>query len=220
MILTCGDIAIVMPRLSVYFTWLCLLLGAPALAVPADSQVQGYFRDLRSLQADFTQTILDEHSRTLETSKGQMFMQKPGRFRWDYRQPPSQLIVADGQRMWLYDKELQQVTVRLLDKALNATPLALLSGAAPLEDAFVVSDSGVRDGLQWYELRPKEEQPEFKKLRVAFNGDVLKIIELEDAFNQRTRLSFEHLQRNVPIDPGLLRFVPPQGVDVVGDVPR
>ncbi|MFO1429148.1 MAG: outer membrane lipoprotein chaperone LolA [Candidatus Competibacteraceae bacterium] len=209
-----------MPRLTVFLTGLFLLLGTPALAAPADSQVQGYFRDLKSLQADFTQTILDEQSRTLETSKGQMFMQKPGRFRWDYRQPPSQLIVADGQRMWLYDKELQQVTVRRLDKALSATPLALLSGAAPLENAFVVSGSGVRDGLQWYELRPKEEQPEFKMLRVAFDGNVLKIIELEDAFNQRTRLSFDRLQRNVPIDPELLRFVPPQGVDVVGDVPR
>ena len=209
-----------MPRLSVYFTWFCLLLGTPALAAPTDSQVQAYFRELKSLQADFTQTILDERSRTLETSKGQMFMQKPGRFRWDYRQPPSQLIVADGERMWLYDKELQQVTVRLLDKALSATPLALLSGAAPLEDAFSVSGSGIQDGLQWYELRPKQEQPEFKKLRVAFNGEMLKIIELEDAFNQRTRLSFDRLQRNVPVDPGLLRFVPPQGVDVVGDVPR
>ena len=113
-----------MPKLSVFLTWLCLLLVTSVLAAPADLQVQGYFRDLKSLQADFTQTILDEQSRTLETSKGQMFMQKPGRFRWDYRQPPSQLIVADGQRMWLYDKELQQVTVRRLDKALSATPLA------------------------------------------------------------------------------------------------
>lgn len=130
------------------------------------------------------------------------------------------MIVADGQRLWLYDKELQQVTVRVLDQALSATPLALLSGAAPIEEAFTVTSASKRDGLQWYELRPKEEQTEFKLLRVAFNGDTLKIIELEDAFNQRTRLSFEQLQPNVAIDPELLRFIPPKGVDVVGDVPR
>lgn len=210
-----------MPRLAVVFSLWCLLLAKAAVGVvPSDSKVQNYFHDLKSLQADFVQTIFDEKGRTLETSKGQMFMQKPGRFRWDYREPGTQLIVADGQRMWLYDKELQQVTVRLLDKALSATPLALLSGAAPIEEAFTVSSSSMRDGLQWYELHPREEQPEFKLLRVAFNGDTLKIIELEDAFNQRTRLSFEHLQRNVNIAPELLRFVPPKGVDVVGDVPR
>ena len=209
-----------MPRLAVVFGLLCLFLARATVGVPSDSKVQNYFHDLKSLQADFVQTIFDEKGRTLETSKGQMFMQKPGRFRWDYREPGTQLIVADGQRMWLYDKELQQVTVRLLDKALSATPLALLSGAAPIEEAFTVSSTSTRDGLQWYELRPREEQPEFKLLRVAFNGDTLKIIELEDAFNQRTRLSFERLQRNVNIAPELLRFVPPKGVDVVGDVPR
>jgi outer membrane lipoprotein carrier protein len=209
-----------MPRLAVIFGLLYLFLATAAVGVPSDSQVQNYFHALKSLQADFVQTIFDEKGRTLETSRGRMFMQKPGRFRWDYQEPATQLIVADGQRLWLYDKELQQVTVRLLDKALSATPLALLSGAAPIEEAFTVSNTSTRDGLQWYELRPKEEQPEFKLLRVAFNGDTLKLIELEDAFNQRTRLSFEHLQRNVNIDPELLRFVPPKGVDVVGDVPR
>lgn len=209
-----------MPKLSFFWGAIFSLLALTANGAPADAQVRNYFYSLRSLQADFVQTIFDEKGRTLETSKGRMYMQKPGRFRWDYKEPATQLIVADGQRMWLYDKELQQVTVRLLDQALTATPLALLSGAAPIEEAFTVTNSSRRDGLQWYELRPKQEQPEFKLLRVAFDGNALKIIELEDAFNQRTRLSFEQLQPNAAIDPNLLRFVPPKGVDVVGDTPR
>jgi outer membrane lipoprotein carrier protein len=172
---------------------------------------------LRSLRADFVQEVFDANLRPTETSSGRMVMQRPGRFRWDYDKPFTQVIVADGVRLWHYDKELQQVTVRQMSAALGSTPLALLSGAAPIEDAFSVGAPITRDGLQWYDLRPKDEQAEFRLLRVAFKGDVLRSIELQDAFDQRTRLSFSGLERNVPIDPQLLRFVPPAGVDVVGD---
>ncbi len=184
-----------------------------------ETSVQRYFLSLRSLQAEFVQEVYDARSRRIDASSGRMFMQKPGRFRWDYEKPFAQVIVSDGQRLWHYDRELEQVTVRRLDTALSSTPLALLSGAAPIEEAFLITPSRVKEGLQWFELRPKDTQAEFKLLRVAFRGDRLDTIELEDTFEQRTRLQFRRLQRNVPIDPTLLRFVPPAGVDVVGDVP-
>ena len=202
----------------VYFLILSLAIALSALAV-TDSFVQRYFRDLKSLRADFVQRVFDANARLIETSSGQMVMEKPGRFRWDYKKPFEQIIVADGERLWHYDSELEQVTVRRLDTALGSTPLALLSGAAPLDDAFVVTSSKTEDGLRWYELRPKQAQAEFTSLRVAFQGDQLNAIELQDAFSQRTRLSFNDLERNVSIDPALLRFVPPSGVDVVGDLP-
>jgi outer membrane lipoprotein carrier protein len=188
-------------------------------AAPTPSPVQRYFEGLESLEADFVQQVFDENARLLEESSGRMYMRKPGQFRWDYKEPTDQLIVADGKRLWLYDKELEQVTVRKLDQALSTTPLALLSGAAPLEDAFNINDAGKQNGLHWYELRPKKQQSEFELVRIAFRGDALSSIELEDAFNQRTRLSFEALQRNIPIDAELLQFTPPPGVDVVGDAP-
>jgi outer membrane lipoprotein carrier protein len=144
-------------------------------------------------------------------------MQKPGHFRWDYAPPAEQVIVADGERLWMYDVELEQVTVRALDEALNSTPFALLSGAAPIEDAFTVTSQSEREGWQWFELQPKQEQPDFKRLRVAFQGETLKAIELEDALNQRTRLTFEQLERNATLDPGAFQFTPPPGVDVIGD---
>ena len=208
-----------MRKLSFLFGWLGGWLALVAVGAQSDSQVERYFQNLKSLQADFVQTVFDESARPVQISKGRVYMQKPGRFRWDYREPSKQIIVADGKRLWLYDAELEQVTVRTLDKALSSTPLALLSGAAPIQDAFTVNAAGTRNGLQWYELHPKQEQNEFKLLRVAFNGDALQATELEDAFNQRTRLEFQGLQRNVAIDPALLRFVPPAGVDVVGDAP-
>ena len=194
---------------------LSMLLMSPVWATP--SQVQRYFQDLQSLRADFIQRVFDERSRVVQSSSGQMLMQKPGKFRWDYRTPAEQIIVADGNRLWAYDVDLAQVTVRKLDKALSSTPLALLSGAAPIEETFTVGNALGRDGLTWYELEPKQPQPEFRLLRVAFKGDLLVSLELEDSFGQRTRLDFQKLERNPVIDPTLLKFTPPPGVDVVGD---
>lgn len=202
-----------------FFLFLTTTFLATTSAASSQSLVQRYFEELESLEANFVQQVFDENARLLEESSGRMYMRKPGQFRWDYGEPSNQLIVADGERLWLYDKELEQVTVRKLGQALSATPLALLSGAAPLEDAFKINEVGKRKGLHWYELRPKKQQSEFDLVRIAFRHDALSIIELEDAFNQRTRLNFEELQRNIPINIELLQFTPPPGVDVVGDAP-
>lgn len=193
-----------------------LWLTLPAQAAPS-SPVQRYFQELQSLRADFIQRVFDERSRVLQTSSGRMLMQKPGKFRWDYHTPAEQIIVADGERLWAYDVDLAQVTVRRLDKALSSTPLALLSGAAPIEETFNVGNVRRQDGLEWYELTPKQSQTEFRSLRVAFRGETLISLELEDSFGQRTRLDFQKLERNPPLDPALLKFTPPPGVDVVGD---
>lgn len=193
---------------------LMLVTAAPA-ATP--SPVQRYFQSLQSLRADFVQRVFDERGRVMQISSGRMLMRKPGQFRWDYQVPAEQIIVADGKRLWAYDVDLAQVTVRKLDQALSSTPLALLSGAAPVEEAFTVGGVRSRDGLDWYELTPKQPQPEFRLLRVAFRGDALISLELEDSFGQRTRLDFQKLERNPALDPTLLKFTPPPGVDVVGD---
>lgn len=192
------------------------LILAPALAA-APSPVQRYFQSLQSLRADFIQRVYDERGRVMQTSSGRMLMRKPGKFRWDYRTPSAQIIVADGERLWAYDVDLAQVTVRKLDRALGSTPLALLSGVAPIEETFAIGAVRRRDGLDWYELAPRQPQPEFRLLRVAFKGDALVSLELEDSFGQRTRLDFQKLERNPALDPALLQFTPPPGVDVVGD---
>ncbi len=205
-----------MRKLKLIVLMLSLMLTAPTLA-GAPSPVQHYFQSLQSLRADFIQRVFDERSRVMQTSSGQMLMRKPGMFRWDYHKPAEQIIVADGERLWAYDVDLAQVTVRKLDQALSSTPLALLSGAAPIEETFTVGDARGQDGLTWYELTPKQPQPEFRLLRVAFKGNLLVTLELEDSFGQRTRLDFQKLERNPTFDPALLKFTPPPGVDVVGD---
>lgn len=181
------------------------------------SPVQRYFQDLQSLRADFSQRVYDDRARVMQSASGRMLMQKPGKFRWDYRAPAEQIIVADGVRLWAYDVGLAQVTVRKLDKALSSTPLALLTGEAPLDETFNVSPAHEAEGLTWYDLTPKQAQPEFRLLRVGFKGELLVSLEMEDGFGQRTRLDFQKLERNPPLDPALLKFTPPPGVDVVGD---
>jgi outer membrane lipoprotein carrier protein len=193
------------------------LLSALPTGATTPPPVQRYFQNLQSLRADFIQRVFDEQARVMQTSSGQMLMQKPGKFRWDYRTPAEQIIVADGERLWAYDVDLAQVTVRKLDQALSSTPLALLSGVAPIEETFTVGGVRNRDGLDWYELTPKQPQPEFRLLRVAFRGETLASLELEDSFGQRTRLDFQKLERNPTLDPARLKFTPPPGVDVVGD---
>lgn len=191
-----------------------LLLSVPARAEPSVTQ---YFHDLQSLQAGFTQRVSDAQGRLVQESAGSMAMQKPGRFRWDYTAPSPQTIVADGQRLWVHDPGLDQVTVRPLDAALGGTPLALLSGAAPIEDVFKVGPVQNRGGLSWYLLTPKDDGSDFKALRVGFRGDALAALELEDALGGRTRVEFSHLQRNGRVDPAQFRFTPPPGTDVIGD---
>ncbi|MDQ2696708.1 MAG: outer membrane lipoprotein chaperone LolA, partial [Pseudomonadota bacterium] len=190
-------------------TAILVWLLAPALPASAAEApwVDRYFRGLQSLEADFVQQVFDADDRLMQTSSGHLVMQRPGRFRWDYTEPYQQLIVADGERLWVYDVDLEQVTVRPLGEALGATPLALLSGTAPIEDTFTVAgETTGREGWRWYELHPKDPQSEFQRLRIAFNGPSLQAIELEDALNQRTRLEFRNVRRDVAIDAGRLRF--------------
>ncbi len=179
--------------------------------------LQSYLSDLRTLRADFVQRVQNPGSGRDRESRGQVLLQTPGKFRWDYREPYRQLIVADGTRVWFYDPDLEQVTVQPLDSAMGATPLGMLMGDAPLEEAFLVEDQGTAFGERWFELRPRQEDGQFVSIRLGLTDGELSALELEDALGQTTLLRFSDVERNVPLDPALLRFSPPPGVDVVGD---
>lgn len=204
-------------RLFASLLFCLLLLPATAQSVE-DDLVRRYFRQLQSLEGDFVQTVFDADGELIQSSAGRVYMSKPGRFRWDYLEPFEQLIVADGERLWLYDKDLEQVTVRPMGEVLSATPLAVLSGVAPIEDTFSISEPMVSSGLAWYELLPLVTDAEFTTLWVGFSeAGELRTLELVDTFGQRTRLSFDQLVPNTPVASELFEFQPPEGVDVVGD---
>ncbi len=191
-------------------------LGAiEAVASPA-TEVEGYLNGLATWSADFTQTIDDGHGKIMRSAAGKLYLQKPGRFRWDYSQPSEQLILADGKQIWFYDKDLEQANVRDMDASLANTPAVLLSGNSSVSSQFDVTALPPSDGLEWYQLIPKRAESDFQLVRIGFRKGELASMFLADKLNQITQLTFSNSQRNAKFSPGLFSFVPPAGVDVIG----
>jgi outer membrane lipoprotein carrier protein len=188
--------------------------GANAAAL---ERFKTFLKSTLSARADFEQQVFDRNRKLVQKSNGTFAFQRPGKFRWVYSKPADQLIVGDGERVWIYDKELNQVTVRKLASALGSTPAALLAGANEVEKAFELSDAGTRDGLEWLEAKPREKEAGFERVRMGFGVSGVQAMELVDHFGQTTLLRFSNLVRNPKIDPAEFRFVAPQGADVLGD---
>jgi len=199
---------------------LCTLLGVLSVAAdePGNVQLQTFFQDLKTLSADFEQQVVDTDGAQIQQARGHMWLQRPGRFRWDYQQPYHQLIVGDGQQVWVYDEDLEQVTVRPVDKTLGQTPALLLSSDKPILDAFSVTALGNRDGSDWLLLQPRDSDAAFDELRLGLADGRLQAMELRDGLGHTTLLQFSKLRRNKPIDPQQFIFVPPDGIDVIRDV--
>lgn len=170
-------------------------------------------------RGEFEQKIFDANRKLVQESRGVLAFSRPGKFRWNYVKPYAQLIVGDGSRVWIYDEDLKQVTVRKLDQALGSTPAALLAGNNEAMRAFRLSDKGSKDGLEWLEALPRDKEGNFERIRMGFSASGLQVMELVDGFGQTTVLRFRALERNPELNPALFRFSPPKGADVIGDVP-
>jgi outer membrane lipoprotein carrier protein len=196
-----------------------LPLAFAVFTAHADSldRFKTFLRDTQSARAEFEQKVYGRDGKLTQESSGSFVFQRPGRFRWNYAKPVDQLIVGDGERVWIYDRDLNQVTVRKLSRALGSTPAALLAGASDVEKAFELRDAGSRDGLEWMEARPKEREAGFEVVRMGFGEQGVQAMELVDHFGHTTRLRFSKLQRNPKIDAAEFRFQPPKGADVLGE---
>lgn len=197
---------------------LALLLLAPAAAQASGvDQFQAYLRNTHTARADFEQQVYDREHKLVQDSRGSFAFLRPGQFRWSYAQPYAQLIVGDGTRVWIYDQDLNQVTVRAMARALGSTPAALLAGSADVARAFELSDAGSRDGLDWLEARPREREAGFERIRLGMGPAGVQAMELADHFGQTTVLRFSNIVRNPPLAASAFRFVPPKGADVLGE---
>jgi outer membrane lipoprotein carrier protein len=197
---------------------LLALLLLPALACASGvDRFRAFLRTTQTARADFEQKVYDRERRLVQESKGSFAFLRPGRFRWSTAQPYPQLIVGDGERVWIYDEDLNQVTVRTMSRALGSTPAALIAGAADVERAFELSDAGSGDGLEWLEAKPREKEAGFERIRLGMSAAGVQAMELTDHFGQTTLLRFTGIVRNPKIDPAQFRFVPPKGADVLGE---
>ncbi|TXT23706.1 MAG: outer membrane lipoprotein carrier protein [Gallionellaceae bacterium] len=197
------------------FLFLVLPLAAQAAAT---GKLKNFIASTRSGQADFSQEVLAKSGKRIQRASGTMQFVRPGKFRWIYLQPYEQQIVGDGEKFWLHDVELNQVTVKRLDAALGSSPAALLAGSNEIERGFALEDSGERNGLDWLQATPRSQDTSFEKILMAFDAQSdLVIMELHDALGQKTVLRFSGMQRNPKLSPQLFNFIPPKGADVLGE---
>ena len=200
-----------MKRLLVAFA-----LGAAAFAARADAvdTLRDFVRDVKTGQADFTQTVTSPDGAKKKTSSGHFEFARPNRFRFTYTRPFEQTIVADGQKVWIYDADLNQASSRKMSQALGATPAALLAGGA-LDKDFELKPEAPRDGLEWVQAVPRAKDSGFQQLRIGFKGKTLATLEIVDSFGQKSLLQFNGLETNVALAPDSFRFNPPKGAEVV-----
>jgi outer membrane lipoprotein carrier protein len=213
--------------MKLYKFFFCLSIGictgvSSAIAASADvdsgrKRVEAFLGGLQGLQAQFHQVLTDRSGRPIDEASGVLAIRRPDRFRWDYRDPYEQVIVADGSRVWLYDRDLEQVTVRKLDDTLSATPAMLLSGEGNLEDNFTVTGVAKEGSVDWVQMTPKRSDTDFKSVRLGFEGQTLRFMELADKLGQTTQLEFTQVERNPVLDPSRFTFSVPPGADVIGD---
>ena len=202
-----------MPRLLLF---LFALLPGVAGAAGVEA-LKALLEQTSTARARFAQMVLDKNLKMLQQATGTMQFSRPGKFRWEYDKPQEQVIVSDGSRVWIYDKDLNQVTVRRVDRALGSSPAALLAGSNEIEKSYTFTALGNQEGLDWLEAVPRTQETAFEKIRLGFGKSGLEVMELRDQFGQVTVIKFSTIERNPKLSPEAFRFTPPKGADVISE---
>ena len=193
-----------------------LALVTGTAAASGLDQLHAFLEGTQSAQGTFHQVVVKKDRSASQTSSGTFAFRRPGKFRWAYDKPFDQLIVGDGEKVWVYDRDLNQVMVRKLDAALGATPAALLAGDNALEKNFTLVAAGEGEGMEYVDATPKSSESQFTRIRIGFVDNLPRKMLLTDAFGQTTELTFADMRRNPALAPDLFTFTPPKGADVVG----
>jgi outer membrane lipoprotein carrier protein len=196
---------------------LTLFLLTVNVATPASTtqDLQRFFTKVQRYQASFDQVVLDEAMNPIQESSGNVWIERPGKFRWQYSTPYEQQIVGDGKQVWVYDVELKQVAVRRMAGALGNTPAMLLAGKGSLDANFAIKDLGRQGNLDWVQMKPKKNDGGFDDIRIGFENGKIRTLEMVDGFGQLTRVTFKAAKENPAIRAETFQFKPPKGVDVI-----
>lgn len=197
---------------------LALLFPLAALANGLDDFL-AFNTSTHTATARFTQQVIDRQGKVAERATGTFAFSRPGKFRWTYDKPTSQVLVGDGSKLWIYDPDLNQVTVKRIDAAVSSTPAALLAGRQDITALFTLRDAGGGDGLEWVEAVPKSKDTGFERVRLGLKGRALAAMELFDQLGGHTALQFSDFKANAPVAADTFRFTPPKGADVLEDAP-
>ncbi|MCP4875057.1 MAG: outer membrane lipoprotein chaperone LolA [Gammaproteobacteria bacterium] len=199
-----------------YLILLVAMIAAPAIAQDAEQRLQSALKNMDNLSAEFKQTLRDEDKNIIQQSRGTLALQRPGKFAWIYTDPFEQRIIADGNELWVYDVELDQVTVKPMGESISNTPIMILMKQSDVSKQFNISEVGQRKFLYWVELKPADANLEYTSIYIGLDDGEVRAMELQDQFGQSTQIVFENLRVNVVHNPATFKFVPPPGVDVYG----
>ena len=205
------------PGLRWLLACLALLLSMNGWAQPvARAQLERFVSGLQTFSSNFDQRVIGTDGEVEDESEGQVWLQQPARIRWEYGGDFPELVVADGQQIWIYDEVLEQVTIKPQSEFAADSPLSLLADISKLDQQFEVREAGDVDGIFLLELRAIDSESEFDRVLLGLANDELRLMTMEDAFGLRTEIRFRQLQRNPELDPSLFVFTPPEGTDVIG----
>ncbi|ORU90718.1 MAG: outer membrane lipoprotein carrier protein LolA [Cycloclasticus sp. symbiont of Poecilosclerida sp. M] len=192
-----------------------LLLSSSSLfADTARQMLENFLDKFTRLHAEFTQIIVSENNVSSQSATGEFWVKKPGQFRWNYTSPYVQKIVSNGLKVWFYDEDLEQVTIKNIANTVDTSPLSVILGGIPIEDIFTVEQLNKTDNLVWLKLVPKKETTSFESIEMGFKSGLLNKMNLHDQFGQTTRLLLSNVSINTPIDEALFEFSIPKGADV------
>lgn len=198
------------------FILLCGLLVSGLAAAGGIGQLKAFWAETHAAQGTFAQSVVARSGRKPQNSTGNFSLARPGKLRWSYEKPYKLLLVADGEKLWTFDADLNQVTVGKVDQALGATPAALLTGEG-LDKHFTLTEAGTADGLEIVDAKPKAADSSFVRVRIGLSENLPRLMEVQDSFGQTTTLLFTDFQPNPMLARDTFRFVPPKGADVVGE---
>jgi len=211
-----------MNRLAISFLAILSILAIPSAVTaqsgPARVQLEQFTNGLESLHARFDQQVINADGLVEEKSSGQLWIAHPNRFRWEYGGDFPELVVADGEKVWLYDEMLAQVTIRQQSSLTSDSPLTLLTDLSQLDVQFDVRELGDDSGLDLLELRAHSPESQFERVLLGLDDDKVLLMAMEDAFGLRTEIRFKDIKRNPQLNEELFHFTPPEGVDVIGDL--
>jgi outer membrane lipoprotein carrier protein len=180
-------------------------------------QLKAFLASAKTITANFKQTLINEAGDPFQSSSGIFYLQRPGKFRWDYTKPFQQQIISTSGKVWFYDTDLEQVTIKKLDESVGSTPALLLSGDVPLEDNYTIEQQGSEGNMHWVKLVPKSQDSTFKYVLIGLEKGVLSGMQLNDNFGQLTRIYFSNLKVNQDVNADLFEFKAPNGVDVFSE---
>ncbi len=197
---------------------LCVAAYSTVAFAGARDDLDAFSKGLKGLDGRFTQRVFDDRGQLKETSSGRVALSRPDLFRWEYTKPYPQLIVADGDKVWVHDPDLEQVTVRPQGPEERNSPLAALLDPAQRAKRFNIAEAGSDDGLEWLKLTPKDkDDANFRSARLGFGDGGLEQMHVTDALGQRTTIAFSHWKRNPGFAADTFDFTPPAGADVIGE---